>query len=286
MSTRGDTDRPFTRYVLSLSHPGRRAPSAVEALVVLVSELGKLLTDMPPDYPAAWREDRPDLVAYAATVSSLVCRLRREARSLDAPGTPILLRAGLALDGLRTLLDTWIERWGIRFHAETGFNLWSSRHHQGAGARIGNLDAGPPCIEMLPEEVDRLKWVFRQLRDAAERIDASRQPEPQANSSASPPTHAVPGEDTKPPKAEDDRPTDDELRAYYAAERGVRQKAIGDELDVSQPTVSRMIQKVKAWKVKGNRMPGLEELTRPSVRPRTFTVDPRKMGRVTREDAE
>jgi hypothetical protein len=93
---------------------------------------------------------------------------------------------------------------------------------------------------------------------------------------------------TKPPRptTEDDRPDPEMFRAYHAAQAGVRQAAIALELELSQATVSRYIGKVKAWLAAGNKLPGLEEPPGPSPRPRTFPVDPLKIGRYTGDEDE
>ena len=63
-----------------------------------------------------------------------------------------------------------------------------------------------------------------------------------------------------------------------------RSHSIAEEMGISQPTVHRYIKQVKEWKAAGNVVPGLSELPKPTPRPRTFPVDPRKMGRFTEDD--
>jgi len=97
------------------------------------------------------------------------------------------------------------------------------------------------------------------------------------------------GEESKPPTTttkEGDRPDPDMIRAYMAAENGIRQAEIGNQLHVSQATVSRYIRRVKEWIAAGNTLPGLDELPGPSPRPRTFSVDPGKLNRFTEDDDE
>ena len=76
-----------------------------------------------------------------------------------------------------------------------------------------------------------------------------------------------------------DHPGPGAMKAYLSWRSGLRQKVIADELGTSQPTVSRMINKVKKWQANGNRIPGLDDLPK---RPfRTYTTDPQKMARCT-----
>jgi hypothetical protein len=85
-------------------------------------------------------------------------------------------------------------------------------------------------------------------------------------------------------REEEDRPTADMFRAYWAAENGSRQKEIAKHRGVSQAKVSRDIRRVREWKAAGNGVPGLDELPRPVARPQAFSVDPHKMGRLTEDD--
>jgi hypothetical protein len=57
-------------------------------------------------------------------------------------------------------------------------------------------------------------------------------------------------------------------------------------MGVSQPSVHRMIKRVKEWLAAGNKLPGLDELPKPESRPRMFSVDPAKMGRFIEDDDE
>jgi hypothetical protein len=79
-------------------------------------------------------------------------------------------------------------------------------------------------------------------------------------------------------ESEDERPDVEMFRAYHAAQAGIRQEAIGEQLNVSQPTISRWIGKVEEWAKKpGNLVPGLEELPKPAPAPRMFSVHPEEM---------
>jgi hypothetical protein len=174
MSRHEDADRPYSRYSLTVSCQEGCTATPLEILAVSVSELGKILEAMPPDYHAAWPKNRPDLLSYSATVASLVCRISPDTRSLNAPRSRLPVRVGMALDALMELLDSWIDRWDIRFRAESGFDLWSTTQSRGGSARLGSIDTGPPFIDVTQEEIDRLKWVFRQLRDVVEKIEPGR----------------------------------------------------------------------------------------------------------------
>jgi hypothetical protein len=98
---------------------------------------------------------------------------------------------------------------------------------------------------------------------------------------------AAESEQTQPVTSEDDPPEPDMFRAFIASQAGFNQTKIGEELNVSQPTVSRWINAVENWAKKpGNRVPGVEELPKPTSKPRTFPVDPAKMARWTEDDNE
>jgi hypothetical protein len=92
--------------------------------------------------------------------------------------------------------------------------------------------------------------------------------------------------DTKPVRKSEEkgRPTADMFKAFLAHENGARESAIAKELGVSQPTISRRINRVKDWKEAGNKVPGLDELPRSVPQRRAFSVDPRKMARYTEDD--
>jgi hypothetical protein len=73
------------------------------------------------------------------------------------------------------------------------------------------------------------------------------------------------------------RPTPEMFKAFLATESGIRQRAIAEQLKVSQATVSRHIKRVKAWVAVGGEVPGLAELN--PARPKVISVDPRKLDR-------
>jgi hypothetical protein len=69
----------------------------------------------------------------------------------------------------------------------------------------------------------------------------------------------IPAASPTPPPAEStegDRPDPAMFRAYLAAAAGLRQQAIAEELGVSQATVCRYIQRVRAWLSGGTACPG------------------------------
>jgi hypothetical protein len=94
------------------------------------------------------------------------------------------------------------------------------------------------------------------------------------------------GERSGPPTKDDGIPSPEELRAYIAWKGGTRQRTIGEHLQVSQATVHRMKERVAAWLVKGNKLPGLDELPGPNQQPRIYSVAPKKMERFTEDDDE
>jgi len=76
-------------------------------------------------------------------------------------------------------------------------------------------------------------------------------------------------------------PTAKMFRVFYAVERGIRQKTIAEHFGMSQSTVHRYNEKVKAWVKSGGVLPGLEKVSAKKARPKTFSVDPKKMERFT-----
>jgi len=190
MPIRGDNDRPYSRHKLTISCPEGVVLTPLQEFAAKASMLGKLLTDMPPDYREAWSDERPDLLSYSATVATLVCQLSRDTRNLDAPGARLPVKVSAALPALRTLLDSWVERWGIEFHASSGCDLWSTTQGAGGSAWVKHIDTGPPCIDVTQQEIDRLRWAFQQLREVVEPTPSkppARKPEAHDQSASSRP---------------------------------------------------------------------------------------------------
>jgi Homeodomain-like domain len=130
------------------------------------------------------------------------------------------------------------------------------------------------------------RWVWANPQQAATPLPTLiievSQPEPNgspsaavSNPSGTEPAPKAPSLDSYNVGGKVDRPTPDMFRAYRAAEQGIRQRAIAKQMGVSQPTVSRAIQRVEAYKAAGGEVPGLAELNQ--ARPKIITTDPRKL---------
>jgi hypothetical protein len=208
-------------------------------------------------------------IAFTALDGSVQCFLEDEAKLSKGPfccsyGGSLITVASLFLLG---------GRW-VRGIAEVrGFT--------------GPLQYQQPFKEVSPQEA--MLWCCKQdIEPPAELVATLRTTK---SENAKPPTTTTPksehaGEDAMLPTkttTEEDRPTPEMFRAYIAWQRGIRQTAIGEQLDISQPTVCRYLKRVEAWIAAGNDLPGLDELPKPERRPKTFSVDPAKMSRWTAE---